>query len=242
MSSDRYVIIAWLLHTELKRGALVATIKQLCGSGCVPRRWGSFSQGKRYRDERRREKKVDEDGGTPRRDGMEMVGDWNPRGESLPRRSKLSGDASVTELTLPCAFVRKRGLPDSRFLCITHAATYTCTYGRTHVHVHPRVFSSVSLSAYRRAHRPVRFPPSWPPRGPSPFRLPRYGLGSSYTRPSVPLLLFLSFLRTPALDCYVSNLSGNCLSLSVSKKKNFEDFVRKIFDVFVVVSHRFTLN
>lgn len=127
----------------------------------------SFSRGKRYRDERRRR------GSRRRRRNAE--GGWNGNGrglvpegrESVPRRSKQpSGDASVTELTLPCAFVRKRGLPDSRFLRITHAATYTCA--RTPARARDTIaFLTVPLSTYRRAHRAVRFPPSWPPRGPS---------------------------------------------------------------------------
>lgn len=78
----------------------------------------------------------------------------------------------MTELTLPCAFVRKRGLPDSRFLCITYAATYT--RARTHIHTRTRTSSRIFArfppfppSTYCRAHRAVRFPPSWPPRGPS---------------------------------------------------------------------------
>lgn len=103
-----------------------------------------FAGQKISRREKTREGNIDEDGGTPRRDGMEMVGDWNPRGESLPKRSKPSGDASVTELTLPCAFVRKRGPLDSRFLCITHAVTYTCA--RTYTPIHPRLSLRTSLS------------------------------------------------------------------------------------------------
>lgn len=138
----------------------VATIKQLRGSGSVVcRRRGRF-RGEKIRrggktnssscSKRRRKRKKK----TWRswRDGMEMVGDRNPRGgggESLPRRSKLSGDASVTELTLPCAFVRKRGLPDLRFLhtprtrtrARAHTHTYTCTSARMRAfHPHPSPF------------------------------------------------------------------------------------------------------
>lgn len=162
---------------------------------------------------------------------MEMVGDWNPRGgESLPRRSKLSGDASVTELTLPCAFVRKRGLPDSRFLCITHAATYTCA--RTvYTHTHTLALPSVSLSAYRRAHRAVRFPPSWPPRGPSlstSVIQPWEQLHAPFGTVPFPRLSFF-----PSCSCIrllrIQLIRKLSLSLSLSvrlEEKNLQDFVR----------------
>lgn len=163
----------------------VATIKQLRGSGSVVcRRRGRF-RGEKIRrggktnssscSKRRRKRKKK----TWRswRDGMEMVGDRNPRGgggESLPRRSKLSGDASVTELTLPCAFVRKRGLPDLRFLHTPRTRTRARAHTRTPTHVPPRVCARFTLtlrssvvSAVCRAHRAVRLPPSWSPRGPS---------------------------------------------------------------------------
>lgn len=161
---------------------------------------------------------------------MEMVGDWNPRrGVILPRRSELSGDASVTELTLPCAFVRKRGLPDSRFLCITHAATYTCAHQRTS----PRTYTCtlafslhrVPLSANCRAHRAV-----FHPRGrlvDLPFRLPRYSLGNSYTRPSIPffsfvfLSFFLSLVHYIIIRIQLIRKLSLFLSLSVLEEKKF---------------------
>lgn len=187
------------------------------------------------------EKEVDEDGGTPRRDGMEMVGDWNSRGESVPRRSKLSGDASVTELTLPCAFVRKRGLPDSRFLCITHAATYTCARTYTHTRI-PLASSPVppSLRLRTAAHTD---PSVFHPRG----RLVDLPLSTSAIQSWEQL--HAPFGAAPRLSSFpsCSCIKLLCiqlirkLSLSVRLEGKNSFFVRKIFDSFVV-SHRFTLD
>jgi len=77
---------------------------------------------------------------------VEMVGDRDPKGGVTPEeKHERSGDASVTELTLPCAFVRKRGPPDPRFLARiirtqahTHARTHARTQARTHARTHAR--------------------------------------------------------------------------------------------------------
>lgn len=189
----------------------VATIKQLRGSGSVVcRRRGHF-RGEKIRrggktnssscSKRRRKRKKK----TWRswRDGMEMVGDRNPRGgggESLPRRSKLSGDASVTELTLPCAFVRKRGLPDLRFLHTPRTRTRARARAHAHLHMYLRAYARVSPSPFALLSFPLcaahTEPSVFHPRGrlvDLPFRLPRYSPGSSNTRPSVAFSRFPSF-------------------------------------------------
>ncbi|EGI58105.1 CUG-BP- and ETR-3-like factor 3 [Acromyrmex echinatior] len=49
---------------------------------------GRFRGAKDIEKTREGEEEIDEDGGTPRRDGMEMVGDWKPRGGVTPEEKQ----------------------------------------------------------------------------------------------------------------------------------------------------------
>lgn len=173
---------------------------------------------------------------------MEMVGDWNSRGrgESLPRRSKLSGDASVTELTLPCAFVRKRGLPDSRFLCITHAATYTRARTRTRTRTPSRSPPPVPLPA-RRPARPKPFSTLVAASWTFPLDSRDTALGA-VTRAlrcrSIPLVC-LSFFPSCSRVRLLPTYQENRLPLFVSEKKIWK--ILCALDSFVI-PHRLTLD
>lgn len=130
----------------------------------TPRDGESFSRGKDAKTEKTwKNKKVEE-----------VKEGWNGNGRGTRSKggshyggSKPSGDASVTELTLPCAFVRKRGLASPRFPPI-----YVCICICIYIHIYICLLSSLFYlsSAHKAAH--------FYPRGclvDLSFLLPRYG-------------------------------------------------------------------
>lgn len=129
----------------------------------------------------------------------------------------------MTELTLPCAFVRKRGLPDSRFLCITRRLLHSYSaHGdtRTHTCASPSVLHLCTAHTVRRRFSTL-VAASWT----FPFNFRDTALEGSYTRPSVPVLFSSFFLFSPlsTLDCYISNrirkLRNERQSLSATKER-----------------------
>lgn len=184
----------------------VATIKQLRASSYAPRRRGSFLRGK---DIKRREdvEKIDEDGGTPRRDRIEMVGDWNPRGESLSRGEKQTEWRRLSDRAYSPLCFRSQAWPAGErfpfFFPVLYTqtitfATYMCAWTRTHTHIYlcMRAFPSVyTLSVYvsRTQSRPFStlVAASWT----FPFDFHDTALGA-VTRALRFFLLILSFPRS----------------------------------------------
>lgn len=182
-----------MYQNDVWRKVSVATIKQLRGSSYASRRRGSFLRGK---DIKRREdvEKIDEDGGTPRRDRIEMVGDWNPRGESLSRGEKQAEWRRLSDRAYSPLCFRSQAWPAGErfpfFSRIIHANNHICNvYVRMNTHTHISVHARVSLCLHFLCLRVAHTEPSvFHPRGrlvDLPLRLSRYNPGSSYTRPSV---------------------------------------------------------
>ena len=76
------------------------------------------------------------------------------KGGSHSGGSKPSGDASVTELTLPCAFVRKRGLASPRSPSI-----YVCTCIYIYIYIYIYICLLSSLFYLSSAHKAAHFQP-----------------------------------------------------------------------------------
>jgi len=182
--------------------------------------------GVRFRGERIL-RRAERQAASPRKKTEHTEEGWNGNGRGLGPKGGVtpeeeherSGDASVTELTLPCAFVRKRGSSFPR----------ACTHA--HVHAHAQTFERDRRTHARRARAPaacgahdaVRFPPSWPPRGPSLSTLARYSSGNSYTRPSVPHFPPSCSFSFPGL--VLDRVASACPS---RKRKKFRGFRTRI--------------
>lgn len=170
-----------------------------------------ISRGEKTSRENRRRRR------TLRRDRIEMVGVWNPRGESLSRGEKQAEWRRLSDRAYSPLCFRSQAWPAGERFSFS-LVLYTRKHShfqrtRTHMNVYIDIYPCMRVSlrllslSMCRAHRAVRFPPSWPPRGPS---LPTFTI-QPWEQLHALFVSFFSFFHSlaAALDCYISNVSGN---------------------------------